>query len=98
MCGSQDGLLSLPQPKRLRETAAWALGPRPADISAVSRRGLGACPSGPAGTNSLALYKNCGCQDSRIIKDSMQQPKGKGDGNKLVLRANYAFGKALEFR
>lgn len=72
-------------------------------ISAVSRRGLGACPpstcpSGPAGTNSLALYENCGYQDSRSIKDSRQQPKGKGDGNKFVLRANYAFGKVLEFR
>ena len=43
-CASQDGLLSLPQPKMSRETAAWNLRPRPTDVSAVNRRGLGACP------------------------------------------------------
>ena len=55
-------------------------------------------PSGPAGTNSLTLYKNCGYRDSGIIKDSTWQPKGKGDENELVLCANYAFGKVLEYR
>ena len=86
-CGSQDGLLSLPQPKRPRETAAWELGLQ-TFISAVSRRGLGACPpstcpSGPAGTNSLALYKSCGYQDSGIIRIQRSNQREKGMGTNL---------------